>query len=450
MTQLDDARPVGTAPATRRRFHRAWGVAAVAFLTLIGAGAFRSVPGALMDPMHEDMGWSHATISAAVSVNLVLFGVMSPFAAALMDRFGIRRVVTVALLLVVAGSGASAFIQDGWQLVLCWGVLIGLGTGSMSMAFVATVAGRWFVQRRGLVTGVLTASGATGQLVFLPLVTTLARDHGWRLPVLVVSCAALAVIPLVVLFLRDYPSDVGTTAYGAGPDDPTGRRVAVTGGSARRTVRVLGAAARTRTFWLVAGGFAICGASTNGLVGTHFVSAAHDHGMPSTTAASLLALVGVFDIAGTIASGWLTDRVDPRLLLVTYYSLRGLSLLVLPSLLAPSVRPSTWMFIVFYGLDWIATVPPTVALCRERFGSDGPIVFGWAFASHQIGAAIAALGAGAIRDARGDYALAWYAAGALCVLAALFSGSIRRPVRAAGVEVPVLPDVTAPLASTGT
>jgi predicted MFS family arabinose efflux permease len=295
------------------------------------------------------------------------------------------------------------------------------------MAFVATVTGRWFVRHRGLVSGVLTAAGATGQLVFLPLVAALATEHGWRTPALVVAAAALAVVPLVLVLLRDYPSDVGTTAYGATPDDVTVTGP-VTGSSAARAVRALTSAARTRTFWLLAGGFAICGASTNGLVGTHFVTAAHDHGMPHTTAASLLALIGIFDVAGTIFSGWLTDRVDPRLLLGGYYTLRGASLLVLPSLFAPGTEPSMWVFIIFYGLDWIATVPPTVALCRNRFGADGPVVFGWVFASHQVGAAIAAVGAGAIRDTQGDYDMAWFLAGGLCVVAALLSLAIR-PIR---------------------
>ncbi|HEV7652561.1 MAG TPA: MFS transporter [Actinophytocola sp.] len=419
------------APRTRQkggrriRPHWAWIVAVVSFVTLIGAAGFRAVPSVLIDPLHDEFGWSRGTISAAVSINLVLFGVMSPFAAALMDRLGMRRVVAGALVLVAAGSGLTVFMTASWQLLLCWGVLVGVGTGSMSMAFVATVTGRWFVRHRGLVSGILTAAGATGQLVFLPLVAALATAHGWRVPALVVAGAALAVVPLVLAFLRDHPSDVGTTALGG---TEASAPPVVTGNSAVRAVRVLRDAARTRTFWLLAGGFAICGASTNGLVGTHFVSAAHDHGMPHTTAASLLALVGLFDVAGTILSGWLTDRMDPRVLLGGYYTLRGLSLLILPALFAPDTQPSMWVFIIFYGLDWIATVPPTVALCRNRFGDAGPVVFGWVFASHQVGAAIAAAGAGVIRDVRGSYDLAWFFAGGLCVAAALLSVSIR-PIR---------------------
>ncbi|GAB3446949.1 MFS transporter [Actinophytocola sediminis] len=399
-------------------------MAGAAFVTLIGAAGFRAVPSVLIDPLHAEFGWSRATISAAVSINLVLFGLISPFAAALMDRLGMRRVVAGALVLVAAGSGLTVFMTASWQLLLCWGVLVGVGTGSMSMAFVATVTGRWFVRHRGLVSGVLTAAGATGQLVFLPLVATLATDHGWRTPALVVAAAALAVVPVVLLLLRDHPADVGTTAYGAASDQ-VAAPVTVTGNSMLRALSVLRDAARTRTFWLLAGGFAICGASTSGLIGTHFISGAHDHGMPHTTAASLLALIGVFDIAGTILSGWLTDRFDPRLLLAGYYTLRGLSLMILPALFAPETEPSMWVFIVFYGLDWIATVPPTVALCRERFGERGPVVFGWVFAAHQIGAAVAAFGAGMVRDLRGNYDLAWWFAGGLCVIAALLSLAIR-------------------------
>ncbi|WP_436502211.1 MFS transporter [Actinokineospora sp. HUAS TT18] len=409
---------------SRPRLHWAWPVAAVAFVALVGAAGFRAAPSVLIDPLHQEFGWSTATISAAVSINLLLFGVISPFAAALMERLGMRRVVTGALLLISAGSGLTVFMTASWQLLLLWGVFVGVGAGSMALTFVATVTSRWFVKRQGLVSGVLTAAGAAGQLVFLPLVAGLAADHGWRTASLAVSGAALAVVPLVVLFLRDNPADVGTTAYGADPDAPPPVS-ATSGRTALRAITVLKQAAHDRTFWLLAAGFAICGASTNGLIGTHFVPAAHDHGMPSTTAAGLLALVGIFDVAGTVVSGWLTDKVDPKILLGVYYSLRGASLLVLPHLFAATTEPPMWAFIVFYGLDWVATVPPTVALCRRAFGADGPIVFGWVFASHQVGAAFAAVGAGLTRDHHGSYDPAWYVAGALCAVAAVMSLRIR-------------------------
>jgi predicted MFS family arabinose efflux permease len=406
---------------TLRRLHPAWFAAAVAFIALVGAAGFRATPSVMLQPLHDEFGWSLGTISAAVSVNLLLYGLTAPFAAALMEKFGMRRVVAGALVLVSAGSGLTVFMQQSWQLILCWGVLVGLGTGSMALGFVAVIANRWFVARRGLVTGVLTAGGAAGQLVFLPLLARLTGEHGWRVAALTVAAVALSVVPLVWWRLRDRPSDIGATAYGAGPDDVASLPAAAPGSAARTALRALGQAARTRPFWLLAGGFAICGATTNGLVGTHFIPAAHDHGMTQTTAAGLLALVGLFDIAGTIASGWLTDRVDSRWLLGGYYALRGLSLLVLPSLFAATAHPSMVVFILFYGLDWVATVPPTVTLCREYFGAGGAVVFGWVFASHQFGAAIAATSAGLVRDRLGDYDAAWYGAGALALAASLLS-----------------------------
>ncbi|MFI5492852.1 MFS transporter [Actinoplanes sp. NPDC051859] len=406
---------------TTRRLHPAWLVAAIAFIALLGAAGFRATPSVMLRPLHEEFGWSLGTISAAVSVNLLLYGLTAPFAAALMEKFGMRRVVAGALLLVSAGSGLTVFMQASWQLVLCWGVLVGLGTGSMALGFVAIVANRWFVQRRGLVTGVLTAGGATGQLIFLPVLAQLTAAQGWRTAALTVAGAALLVVPLVWWWLRDRPADLGVDAYGAEPGAVPTASAVPPGSAARHALRSLGAAARTRPFWLLAGGFAICGATTNGLVGTHFIPAAHDHGMTETTAAGLLALVGLFDIVGTVASGWLTDRVDSRLLLGGYYALRGLSLLVLPSLFAATAHPSMVVFILFYGLDWVATVPPTVALCREYFGASGAVVFGWVFASHQFGAAIAATSAGLVRDRFGDYDWAWYGAGGLALAASLLS-----------------------------
>ena len=344
--------------------------------------------------------------------------------------------------------------------MLCWGVLIGLGTGSMALVFAATIANRWFVRRRGLVMGVLTAARATGQLVFLPLMAWLSEQYGWRAASLLVSLAALAVVPLVLIFVRNYPADLGVLPYGAddetpgtatqgvpapspattsndaaspsrghlaGGDDFEIAAVAeIPPGAVRRTFRTLRVAARTRTFWALAVGFAICGATTNGIIGTHFVPAAHDHGMPTTTAAGLLALVGIFDIVGTIASGALTDRFNPRLLLAFYYTFRGVGLLMLPSLLSDSVHPSILAFVIVYGLDWVATVPPTAALCAEVFGEAGTIVFGWVFAAHQVGAALASVGAGFIRDLTSDYTMAWLGAAALCAVAALMSLGIRK------------------------
>jgi MFS family permease len=350
-----------------------------------------------------------------------------------MERFGVRAVTCVALGLIAAGSGLAVGVTASWQLVLFWGVLIGLGTGSMALVFAAVVANRWFVRRRGLVMGVLTAASATGQLIFLPVLAWMSERSGWRSASLVVSAAALAVIPLVWLRLRNDPSDLGVAPYGAQADPlvdnpgPTLSPPAAGPGPARRAVETLAVAARTRTFWALAVGFAICGASTNGLIATHFIPSAHDHGMPETTAAGLLAVVGVFDIAGTVASGWLTDKLNPRLLLAAYYGLRGAGLLMLPGLLSDSLHPSMIAFVVVYGLDWVATVPPTAALCREAFGEAGQVVFGWVFAAHQIGAAVVSVGAGVIRDTTGQYTLAWVGAACLCLVAAFVSTQVGRP-----------------------
>jgi sugar phosphate permease len=416
---------------TRRpRLHWAWVVAAVSFIAILGAAGFRSVPGVMMNPLHHEFGWSHGTVGLAMSVNMTLFGLTAPFAAALMDRFGVRPVLTVALALISAGSALSVTMTTSWQLVLLWGVLVGVGTGSISMGFVATIATRWFEERRGLVTGVLTAASATGQLIFLPVIAEVTTRHGWRMASLIVAAAALSVVPLVLIFMRNDPRDKGLTAYGATTSTPA----VVPTGSFRAAFDGLRIGARVPAFWLLAGSFAICGMTTNGLIGTHFIPAANDHGMPTTVAAGLLATIGILDVAGTIFSGWLTDRVDPRLLLVVYYTGRGISLLLLPSLLSPQAEPSTWVFVIFYGLDWVATVPPTIVLCRRYFGARTPVVFGWVFASHQLGAAVAAAGAGWLRDLQGDYDVAFYLASGLCAVAAILCLNVRKSQVSAGQE----------------
>ena len=427
MRKAPAGRGAPAAPRTERhRIHPAWVVAAVAFLALVGSAGFRAAPGVLMLPLEAEFGWSRSLLSLAVSINLVLFGLTAPFAAALMDRFGIRKVTAIALLIIGAGSGLTVFVTEPWQIILTWGVLIGLGTGSIALVFAATIANTWFVKHRGLVVGILTAGSAAGQLVFLPVIAVMVESSNWRNASLLIAAGAIAVVPLVLRWVRNSPRDLGVAPYGADPDaEPpaveTGPRV----NAAVRALQVLKRASRSRTFWALVAGFAICGATTNGLIGTHFIPSAHDHGMPTTTAAGLLAVVGLFDIVGTILSGWLTDRYNPKILLAVYYQFRGVSLLVLPALLSATVEPSIVIFVVIYGLDWVATVPPTVAICREAFGADGAIVFGWVFASHQLGAAAAAFAAGAIRDATGRYTIAWLGAAALCTVAAMISLSIR-------------------------
>ena len=424
-----------TETTRRPRLHPAWIVAAVAFLALVGAAGFRAAPGVLMVPLQLEFGWSTTVLSAAVSINLVLFGLTAPFAAALMERFGIRAVTATALVLIGAGSALTVLVNQSWQILLTWGLLIGLGTGSMALVFAATIANTWFSKSRGLVIGILTAGSAAGQLVFLPFIAMLAQDPGWRQASLLIAAGALSVVPLVLKFLKNSPADVGALPYGetepeeeaaasaaaaAAPDSERSSNAAV------RALQVLKRASKVRTFWALVAGFAICGATTNGLIGTHFIPSAHDHGMPQTTAAGLLAVVGIFDIVGTIASGWLTDRYNPKVLLAVYYQFRGIGLLVLPLLLSATVQPSMIVFVVIYGLDWVATVPPTAAICRKTFGADGSVVFGWVFAAHQLGAAAAALGAGAIRDSTGEYTYAWFGAAAMCTIAAVISATIRK------------------------
>ena len=408
--------------------HRAWAVAGVTFVTLVAAAAFRSSSGVFLVPVSEEFGWSREVGSLAVSVQLVLYGLVAPFAAALMEKFGIRRIAAGALVLLAAGMAGSTLMHAPWQLIACWGLLIGFGAGCLALVFGAIVANRWFVRRRGLVTGLFSAAFATGQLLFLPAVAQVTTAHGWRAASLMLAAFALVVVPFVLVLLRDRPSDVGVLPYGAPagwqPDavlDDSGI------GPGRIALLRLREAARTRAFWLLAAGFFVCGWSTNGLIGTHFVAAAHDHGLPPTTAATLLAFIGVFDFVGTIGSGWLTDRFDSRILLAVYYALRGVSLLVVHLLWAPTVQPPMFFFVVLYGLDWVATVPPTVALCRQCFGVErAGVVFGWVFASHMIGAGVSAWIAGATREATGSYDVAWIVAGVLCLVAALASALVPR------------------------
>ena len=411
--------------SNQHRVHRAWWIAGITFLALIASAAFRSSTGVLIEPLEHEFGWSRSITSFAITVNLVVYGLTAPFAAALMQKFGIKRIVALSLSLVALGCLATIMMRDSWQLVLAWGFAIGIGTGSMALVFGAIIADRWFVAKRGLVTGIFSAASSTGQLVFLPLMAQLIATHGWRTAVAVVAGFAVVLVPLVIWLLADSPATVGDVPYGAGPDwKPDESRA--TDRPARLAISTLVGVSRSWTFWVLMVTFFICGWSTNGLIGSHFIPAAHDHGMPPTTAADLLALIGIFDIVGTIGSGWLTDRMDPRNLLVAYYGLRGLSLLIVPTVLGSTVDPPLFLFIIFYGLDWVATVPPTVALCREHFGLQrSGVVFGWVYASHMIGAGIAASFAGAVRAQTGDYRIAWLTAGALCVGAALLFFTVR-------------------------
>jgi predicted MFS family arabinose efflux permease len=409
-----------------RRIHRAWFVAAAGFVALLAAAAIRATFGVLMEPLMMEFGWSHQAISTAASVNLVVFGLSAPFAASLTERFGLTKVVAIALGAIAVAAGLLTQATQLWQLYVIWGVLAGAATGAVAPVLAATVANRWFVAQRGLVVGMLTAANSTGQLIFLPLMAHLTTHGDWRWTMAVVGGAALLALVIVVAGLRDRPEDHGLAPYGADPaappTPPTTRRPAL---------QVLQEVMRDRVFLVLVGSFFICGATTVGLIAVHLMPAAHDHGIPAGTAAGMMALMGVLDIAGTTGSGWLTDRYPARRLLVMYYSGRGLSLVILPFALA-SRGPVLTAFTIFYGLDWIATVPPTVALVTQRFGRDtGLVAFGWIFAAHQLGGAAAAWAAGAVRDASGTYDGVFVVSGALCFAAALLLAATRIRPRAA-------------------
>jgi sugar phosphate permease len=414
------------------KLHRAWIVAAAGFVALLAAAAIRATFGILMEPLMMEFGWSHGAISTAASVNLVVFGLSAPFAASLTERFGLTKTVTTALALIALAAALLTQVTQLWQLYLIWGGIAGAATGAVAPVLAATVANRWFVARRGLVVGLLTAANSTGQLIFLPLMahlTTGGRD--WRWTMAVVGGAALLALLITLAGLRDRPSDHGLAPYGGTPDDdpttPTTRRPAL---------HVLREVARDRVFLALVGSFFICGATTVGLIAVHLIPAAHDHGIPAGEAAGMMALMGVLDIAGTTGSGWLTDRHPARRLLVIYYTGRGLSLLMLPAALS-SRGPVLTAFTIFYGLDWIATVPPTVALVTQRFGREtGLVAFGWIFAGHQIGGAAAAWSAGAIRDGAGTYDGVFVVSGLLCFAAAVLLTATRVRPRATSTPQP--------------
>jgi len=419
---------------TQRRFHPAWIAAIVTFFTLVATAGFRSAPSVLIVPLEDAFGWGRDQISFAIAVNVLLFGLTAPFAAALMERFTIRKVVMAALTTVSTGAFLTTFVNAPWQLVLTWGVIVGIGTGSMALVFAATIANRWFVKRRGLVVGALTAAAATGQLVFLPGLTSLSETYGWKSIGLTIGAAAMLMVPMIYLFLREKPADLGMLPYGAPADWQAPAKPTMN--AAKLAFVTLKEASAHRDFWILVGSFFVCGLSTSGLIGTHFIPAAHDHGMGQVVAASLLALIGVFDVIGTLASGWLTDKYDPRKLLFFYYFLRGLSLFLLPSILFATVHPSTLVFVIFYGLDWVATVPPTIMLCRTILGPErATVIYGWVFAAHQIGGSIAAFGAAVLRVKLGDYAAAFYISGALCLVSSYFVLQIAKGKSTASLQV---------------
>ena len=406
-----------------------WIVVAVTFLALIAAAAFRSTVSLLFEPMESEFGWDRTVVSVAIGVNLFFYGMTAPFAATLMNRFSIRRVAVVALALIAVGSALAVIFPTPLGLILTWGVLIGFATGCLALVFASMVAGRWFHRHRGLITGVFSAAYATGSLIFLPLLSLVLTTNGWRATAFTVASLAVAIMVVFGLLFRNKPSEVGLRPFGLAADAPVQNSTGPI--SVRENFALLGEVVRTRPFLILAGTFFICGWTTNGLIGSHFIPATHDHGMPVTTAAGLLALIGVFDFIGTILSGYLTDRINPIVLLAIYYGFRGVALFTVPFLLGPTVEPPMFFFVVFYGLDWIATVPPTIELCRRYFGVErSGVVFGWVFASHMIGAGVASVFAGIIRDLQGTYLIAWITAAILCLFATAAVWTLRKDVEA--------------------
>ena len=413
------------APALARRgIHYGWAVVAVAFLTMLATSAAMGMPGVLLLPLKTEFGWDLGAISGALALRLLLFGLVAPFAAALMQRYGMRVVVASALGVIVLGLALATQMTALWQLWVTWGLMLGLSTGMTANVLGATVANRWFTKRRGLVIGMLSASSATGQLLFLPVAAWLSIHMGWRLAMVPAAGLCLICLTLVLLVMRDHPGELALASYGETEIVPPPSRRA--GGNALvLSFAALRRASGNRTFWILFGTFFVCGLSTNGLVQNHFIPLCHDFGMDAVAASGLLATMGAFDFVGTIGSGWLSDRFDNRWLLFWYYGLRGLSLLMLPYSFLSFYGLS--LFAVFYGLDWIATVPPTVKLTAKAFGREqAPLVFGWIFTAHQLGAAFAALSAGMSRDTLASYLPAFGAAGAACIVASAAALMIRR------------------------
>ena len=416
----------------KQRFHYAWMVIAVTFLIMLVTAGIRATPSVMMVPLEQGFGWSRTTISMALAINLALFGLMGPFAAAAMQRFGMRRTVLAALTVLAIAVALSDRMHAAWQMVLIWGVLVGSATGATSTTLGAVIVNRWFSQHRGLAMGILTASSATGQLAFLPLMAWVAEHRGWQTLVLLVALAAAIALPIVALLLPEKPSAIGLRRLGEADDAAADAAQS----NANPIVIAFAALKKASTFgdfWLLFFTFFICGASTNGYIGTHFIAMCGDYGLSEVRGAGMLAMMGVCDLFGTTLSGWLSDRFNNRVLLFWYYGLRGLALIFLPFAFGYQYFGLP-LFGLFYGLDWIATVPPTVRLTTDVFGSrDAPVVFGWVVAGHQLGAAFAALGAGMLRSTLGTYTMATMISGGLCVVGAMLVLRINRPTYAPAV-----------------
>lgn len=418
-----------SAALTRRGLHYSWVVAAVTFLAMLTTSAALGLPGAMLQPLSREFGWTTDQLSSVFAVRFALFGLLGPFAALFIARFGLSRIMVAAATLIAVAMSLATAVTQLWQLFLLWGLVLGCGTGLTALVLGAMVSNRWFTTNRGLVVGLFAASTATGQLIFLPAAAWIIDHLGWRYAVLpvVVACACVAVLAL--LFVRNQPRDLGLRPFGEPDSTPLEAPQPTAALNFAAPFTILAEAARQRTFWVLAGSFFICGLSTNGLVQTHFISLCGDNGLSAVPAASVLAMMGAFDLVGTTLSGYLSDRFDNRKLLFWYYALRGLSLFWLP--FSTFTLYGLSLFAMFYGLDWIATVPPTVKLAAQAFGKErAGLVFGWVFAAHQLGAAVAAYGAGLTRTLLLTYNPALFAAGAACLVAALLVLRARAPAPA--------------------
>ena len=399
-------------------FYYGWLVLALSFLTTLTGAGIRSSPTVLIHPLEMEFGWSRAAIASAISLNLLLFGVAAPISGWLLDRFGARRVMLGSLSLLLVGVSATMVMRELWQLFLLWGIVVGLGAGGVGSVLSATVANRWFVARRGLALGILNSASSTGQLIFIPLFMALIVFSGWRTGSFILAVVCLILIPMVFLWMCNDPADLGLEPYGSGkPGVSPGGGLAALRGAARSSEGVsIREAFSSSTFWLLAGSFFICGGTANGLIGTHLIPHSIDHGIPQVTAAATVGVMGGLNFVGTILSGWMIDRVQPRKWLSLIFALRGVSLFILPFVTDFS---GLFIFAVIYGLDWFATVPPTIAITADTFGRQSVgRIYGWIFLSHQIGAALMASGAGAIRVWLGDYQFAFLAGGSIAMVAA--------------------------------
>lgn len=411
----------------RRGIHYAWVIALVTFVAMLTTSAALGLPGAMLQPLSREFGWTTDQLSSVFAVRFALFGLLGPFAALFIARFGLRRIMVTAACLIAVAMALATSVTQLWQLFVLWGLVLGCGTGLTALVLGAMVANRWFTSNRGLVVGLFAASTATGQLLFLPAAAWIIEHLGWRYAVAPIVAACVLVGVLATLFMRDHPQELGLRPFG----EPEGQPLAATPAPLSMNFwgpfTVLGEVVRNQTFWILAASFFICGLSTNGLLQTHFISLCGDNGLSAVPAASVLAMMGAFDLVGTTLSGYLSDRYDNRKLLFWYYGLRGLSLFWLP--FSTFTLYGLSLFAMFYGLDWIATVPPTVKLAAQAFGKErAGLVFGWVFAAHQLGAATAAYGAGLTRTLLLTYNPALFAAGAACLLAAALVMRVQRPV----------------------